>query len=704
MWIEWRGRLFPGHRFGETYEKLTNMRSTFAMINQIAILLLSVFAVPETVLASGLPTPLSLNPLFSDGVVLQRDVTLPVFGTGQPGEKVLVKLGMRTNSTTIDAEGRWCVEFAPAPACHEGMALEVSGTEGPPLRVADVLLGDVWLLGGQSNMQHAFRTYPLLKDTTANISHPKIRLLSINPEHPKDSRKAGSSPSGPSLVNPSFKNTWQAARPPYLDEFSPVGYYFGAALQRELKVPIGLVLSAVGGTQIERWIPAADLAKVGASALFTGTPSDLYEKMIAPLRGFAWRGVAWYQGESNANDPLSYGRLLETLITSWRRELAVNDRPFLIVQIAPYVGKPGQFKPETWAWLREQQSQVASKVKNAGLIVTLDLGEAEDIHPPDKQPIGERMALWAVKDTREKVQAASPCLLRQEIKGSEICLTFSETAGGLKTQRVAMNRKRNLPIGSDADAAIAPAHQLVGFQICGIDGVYHLSEGRIEGDQVFLRSDAVSSPKAVRYAWENFPLGNLFGGSGLPAEPFRTDSFPPPDFGLPVEGVPAPEKPPGLKLTLQKESTLENPYGPQTMLGGKEAETILHTTKPNSKWTGRYGYATLPGNHAAGKEPVILSVIYHDDFPDLVKVRYDSSDESVNPNTPISGAFKELGSFRKTGSGGWKLAEFKIHDGRFERHCNGSDIRIESLQDRDLIINGLFVRPAHDAQGMKIRN
>jgi sialate O-acetylesterase len=680
------------------------MRRVVSNIHQLAILLLSVVAVTESVLASGLETALSLNPLFSNGAVLQRDVALPIFGTGQPGEKISVKLGTRTNSATVDAEGRWRVEFAPAPACHEGMMLEVSGKEGPPLRVVDVLLGDVWLLGGQSNMQHAFRTYPLLRDTIASINHPEIRLLSINPEHPKGSRNATAPPNSASLVDPSFKNTWQAARPPYLNEFSPVGYYFGAALQRELKVPIGLVLSAVGGTQIERWVPAADMAKAKPSALFAGTPSDLYEKMIAPLRGFAWRGVAWYQGESNANDPLSYGRLLETLITSWRRELAVDGRPFLIVQIAPYVGKPGQFRPETWAWLREQQSQVASRMTNAGLIVTLDLGEAEDIHPPNKEPVGERMAQWALKDAGRKVQASSPHLVRQEVKGSQICLTFSETAGGLKTQRVAMNRKRNQPLESDPEAAIAPADQLMGFQICGMDGVYYPAEGRIQGDQVFLKSSTVPNPTATRYAWENFPLGNLFGGSGLPAGPFRTDSFPPPDFGLPVEGLPAPEKPPGLELTLQKDPALENPFGPKTMLDGRSAETILHTEKPDSKWAGRYGYATLPGEHAAGKAPVILSVIYRDDFPDLVKVRYDSSDETVNPNTPIFGAFKELGNIRKTGSGGWKLAEFKINDGRFERHCNGSDIRIESMQDRDLIINGLYVRPSQGTRGPNTQN
>jgi len=636
-----------------------------------------------------------LHPLFSDRAVLQRDVALPVFGTARPGEKITVTLGDRKASAAADASGQWRVEFAPAPACATGMVLEVRGEDGSPARATDILLGDVWLLGGQSNMRHAFRTYPLLKDSTAQINDPDLRILVINaPPKPAD-QKAGSvdsTPAGsPPLIHAAYKGAWQPACRPYIDEFTPTGFYFGAALRRELKAPIGLVLSAVGGTQIERWLPAADASKVRTGAFFTGKPSDLYEKMIAPLRGFAWRGAAWYQGESNTNDPISYGPLQEALIRGWRRELGLAGRPFLIVQIAPFVGGSGQIKPESWAWLREQQSQVAGKTKDAGLVVTLDVGEGEDIHPQNKEPVGERLALWVLQDAGRKVQASGPRFLHQEIKGSELCLTFSETAGGLKAQRVALNRKPNLPFGTDPEAAVAPANQLVGFQICGADGVFHPAEGRIKGDQVSLRSSAVQSPTAARYAWDNFSLGNLFGGSGLPAEPFRTDNFPSPDFGLPLEGSPAPEKLPGVALTLLKTGK-ENPYGPETMVEGRGAQTVLHTDNPAVKFQGRFVYAALPGEISKADGPVIISIIYHDDFPSVVKIRYDSSDETVNPQSKNPGLFKEAGNFRTTGSGGWKIVEFKIADGLFQRRCNGADIRLDSMTDRDIVINGIYAR------------
>jgi sialate O-acetylesterase len=637
-----------------------------------------------------------LHPLFSDRAVLQRDVVLPVFGTANRGENIAVTLGDRTAKTKADDKGLWRVEFPPAPASAAGMMLEARGEDGQPARATDILLGDVWLLGGQSNMRHAFRTYPLLKDSTAQINDPDLRLLVINaPAKPSD-QKAGpaeSSPSGPpSLIHAGYKGAWQSASQPYIDEFSPVGYYFGAALRRELKVPVGLVLSTVGGTQLERWLPAADAEKVKPGAFFSGTPSDLYDKMIAPLRGFAWRGVAWYQGESNSNDPLSYGPLLKSLIDSWRRELGVAGRPFLIVQIAPFVGGPGQIKPESWAWLREQQSQAAGMTRNAGLVVTLDVGEAEDIHPQNKVPVGERLALWALQDAGRKVQAAGPRFLRQDIKGPVICLTFSETAGGLKTQRLALNRKRNLPFGTDPEAAVAPADQLTGFQICGADGVFYPAEGSLKGDQVSLRSSSVPSPTAARYAWENFPLGNLFGGSGLPAEPFRTDKFPSPDFGLPIDGHPAPAELPGVELTLLKTGH-ENPYGPATTVEGREAQAVLHADKPAVKFEGRYVYAALSGEFSKADKPVIISIIYHDDFPSVVKVRYDSSDNTVNPQSKNPGVFKEAGSFRTTGAGAWKIVEFQIADGHFERRCNGADIRLESTRDRNLVIGGIYARP-----------
>ncbi len=634
----------------------------------------------------------TLHPLFSDRAVLQRDVVLPVFGAAKQGEKITVLLGDRSATAQADARGQWRVEFPPAPASTTPVTLEARGEDGAPAKADAVLFGDVWLLGGQSNMRHPFKTYGLLAGKTKSVNDPDLRLLIVNGPPPQEAAKAGA-PVPPKLLHPVCQDAWQpAVGGPCLEEFSPAGYFFGESLRRELQVPVGLVLSAVGGTMIERWLPPEEAAKVKLSAFATDGPSDLYNLMIEPLRGFAFRGMAWYQGESNGKDPVSYGPLLEALIAGWRRELNVADRPFIIVQIAPFAGAPGQITPESWAWLREQQSLVALRISQTGLVVTLDLGEAEDIHPQNKQPVGHRMAWWALRDAGNNVQAASPRYQSYEVHGSDLVLSFTDTAGGLKTQRVAMNRKKNLPFCEDPEAAVAPADQLVGFQICGDDRVFHPADARIDSDKVTLSSPAVPQPVAARYAWDNFPLGNLFGGTGLPAEPFRTDDFPPPDFGLPVDGAPAPDHAPGQALSFLEGK--ENPYGPSAEVDGREAYTFLKTRKPEVKFQGRYVYAKVPEGSAEPGWPVIVSVVYRDDFRNIVKVRYDSSDESVvvNPNNP--GAFKDLGSFRMTGSGQWRMAEFEVKDGRFRQRCNGADIRLESLPDRDLVIGGVYVRPA----------
>lgn len=632
-----------------------------------------------------------LNPLFSDRAVLQRDVVLPIFGTAKPGEKISVILGARSARTVADAQGQWRTEFPPSPANRNGIQLEVQGEEGEPLRVLDLLFGDVWLLGGQSNMRHAFQTYPILKDTTASINDSELRIVIVNHQ-----TSPGSSPVNPikaeaPFFHPLFKDSWQKSQKPFVNEFSPAGFYFGEVLRRELQVPVGLILSAVGGTAIERWLPKqeADRAKFGA--FFADTPSDLYERMIAPLRGFAMRGIAWYQGESNARDPLSYGPLLESLVCGWRRELGMEERPFLVVQIAPFEGGSGQIIPESWAWLREQQAQVSRKISNAGLIVTSDLGEAEDIHPQNKAQVGERLALWALRDAGKSMQAASPFFQKYEVIGNKLLLYFCEFAGELKSQRVAMNRRKNLAFGQDPEAAVATADKLVGFQICGPDHVFHSAEAKINGDHVVLSSSAVPMPIAARYAWGNFPLGNLFGGTGLPAAPFRTDNFSPPDFGLPMEGQLAPAEPTGQPLLFVKEG-IENPYAPQTVISGREAHTVLKTQVPDSKMNGRYVYAKFPEGTTQEGEPTTISIIYYDDFCGIVKVRYDSADDSVHINPSKPGAFKELGHFRMTGSRAWKTVDFKMTDGAFKKRCNGADIRLESQADKDFTIASILLQ------------
>lgn len=627
----------------------------------------------------------TLHPLFADRAVLQRDTGLPVFGFARPGEKVAVTLGTKKASTRADAEGKWRVVFPASPASAEGQLLEARGEDGKPARANDVLLGDVWLLGGQSNMRTPFKSFTLLKDKTAAINDQQMRLLVIT-----DSSKSATSGTA-SIVHPLYAKAWQSASSPWVDEFSPTGYYFGAALRRELKVPIGLVLSSVGGTQIERWIPTADLKKIEPNAFLIGEPGDLYAGMIEPLRGFAWRGVAWYQGESNSRDPLCYAPLLQTLISGWRRELLTQDRQFIVVQIAPYEGGKGQLTSDTWAWLRDQQSMVARQTNKVGLVVTLDLGEALDIHPQNKEPVGERMARWALRDFQPTLQAASPHLLKSQISGESVVLTFCETGGGLEAQRVALNRKGRLPFGTDPEAAIAPAEKLVGFEMCGPDGLFHPAQAAIDAETVTVKCPEVKTPVGVRYAWANFPLGNLFGKSGLPAEPFRTDKLPAPDFGLPLEGKIASGEIEGTPLVLiqNSESTLE----PVKTVDGRQAHTVGSPKNPESKFKGRYVYAKLPEGFSKEGKKLQVAILFHDDFRSSVRVRYDSADAAVLISQQNPGAFKELGNYRMKGSGRWLVAEFSLSDGQFQRRCNGGDFRLESINDRDLVIGGMYVRP-----------
>lgn len=488
------------------------------------------FSITAAVLAP-LYGEVKVNPLFTDGAVLQRGQPLPVWGTARDGEKVAVAFAGQTASTTA-AGGKWSVVMKPL---KEGGPLIMTITGDNVVSVKDILLGDVWLCSGQSNMQFRMRSVENATQEIAAMDFPSVRFFNVNQhfalEHSGDATGA-----------------WKAVTPATAADCSAVACYFGIALHREQGVPIGLIVSSVGGTRIESWMEAGTLAATGESAALVekwknisseefekigaaysafqyqrdhahpkavraakaqglaappapmapkirchDRPSALHNGMIAPLRPFAIRGAIWYQGESNAAQPLPYRKLLPAMIADWRSAWG-KDLPFLFVQLASHRGIPPLF--------REAQHHIWKSTPNTAMVVTTDVGNADDIHPTRKRPVGERLATAACAlSYGEKITSSGPVFESMETQGARAVVSFGHMGGGL----------------------IAKGEALAGFTIAGADGKFHPGTAAIEGEKVIVTSAKVAEPKAVSYNWSNIPEGNLFNRDGLPAAPFRSD-------------------------------------------------------------------------------------------------------------------------------------------------------------------------------------
>jgi sialate O-acetylesterase len=537
--------------------------------------------------AAAVRADVTLPAFFSDHLVLQRDLPAPVWGTAAPGEKVAVEFADQSLSTTAGPDGRWLVRLAPLPASATARILTIRGAN--TITVGDVLVGDVWLASGQSNMDS-----PLSSGSAAqalpDAADPLLRFFKIAKSVAAEPRS-------------DLKGKWEVSTPDTAKNFSAVAYFFAKEIRRTQGVPVAVFNDAWGGTPIKTWMPLASLrsgadttghgpAATAAPALAKtlaewekalvqhravkdrpelmdayyadmkdwetnvqprikaakaagqpapadarpepvapdpiampsaskrpSTPTISYNAMIAPLAPYGLRGVLWYQGEADVSRGLEYRELFPALIQGWRTVWGQGELPFLFVQL-PGHGKdavPVAAQSNTIPWLREAQAR-ALALPATGMAVTLDIGDAADVHPDNKLHTGRRLALVArEKVYGEKITGTGPLYHDHVVSDSTIRIRFTSAGTGLVIGEAPWR---------PANAAPWPKDKLVGFHLAGADRKWVEAEARIEGDAVVVSAASVPAPVAVRYGWAGSPAVNLYNREGLPAAPFRTDDWP----------------------------------------------------------------------------------------------------------------------------------------------------------------------------------
>jgi len=499
-------------------------------------------------LLTGLPSAaVQPNALFSDGGVLQREMRVPVWGTGRDGEQVTVRCQSQSHSTVVRA-GKWRIDLDPLDGPGP-VDLWIAGDN--EVTIHDMLIGEVWVASGQSNMDLRLMSCYRAAEEMANSANPSLRLFQV----PRDAADQ------PAV---SVKSQWTPCLPKTAGNFSGVAYFFARDLQKHLGVPVGMIDAAYGGTPAEAWMSRRalqsdttfqsildeevqlirdspkNMAKyqqdvqqwkeevetARAKGLTPSRkpdlpfgpynfrrPTGLYQGMILPIAPYAMRGVIWYQGERNSPRAYQYRTLFPALIADWRATWAEGDFPFLFVQLAPFGKAASQPQEAAWAELREAQLITSQKVPNTAMAVITDVGEEDNIHPVRKQPVGARLALAArALAYQEKIVYSGPVYSRMRVDKSRVVLSFTNTGAGLES----------------------PGGALTGFTIAGPDRKFVNAQATIVNNEVLVWSAEVKDPVAVRYGWAAYPLVNLWNRDGLPASPFRTDDYP----GLTVPPAP----------------------------------------------------------------------------------------------------------------------------------------------------------------------
>ena len=441
-----------------------------------------------------------VNKLFSNHLVLQRDRPVPVWGTAKPGTKITVKFGQQEKAGETDKDGKWLVRLDALKASAEPAELTVKSLTGDkPVTIADVLVGDVWLCSGQSNMEWGMKQFKTEEDVT-KADFPKIRQTK-------------------------FGDGWVVCSPQTAGDFSATSFYFGRRIFQETGVPIGLLYDAVGATHIESWIPPEGFNdSVALKETANADNSQLFTKLTKPLIPFALKGMIWYQGEANASDGDIYMHKMIALITGLRKVWAQGDFPFYFVQLPALTWQEPEPKPEgltVMAPCRMAQFK-ALKVPNTGMAVTIDLGEPENLHPNNKFDVGNRLALWALaKDYGQKdLFHSGPLYKDMKIEGDRIRISFDHVGNGLMVG----SKTGKEPVKEVSDG------KLRRFAIAAKDGSvptglkWFWADAVIDGDSVVVSCPEVQRPVAVHYAYHGNPSGcNLYNKHGLPASPFRTE-------------------------------------------------------------------------------------------------------------------------------------------------------------------------------------
>jgi sialate O-acetylesterase len=421
-----------------------------------------------------------LPSVVGDHMVLQRDKPLPIWGWADPSEEVTVEFGGSKVSTKADNKGNWKVTLPAMKANATPQTLTVSGKN--KIELKDVLLGEVWVGSGQSNMEMSLQSTQGAKEAIASANHPRIRLF-----HP---RRVTANERLRDVPVVDVPITWKVCTPQTVPNFSAVLYYFGLKLHKTLGVPVGLINSSWGGSPIQPWTIKGNQS------------GGMYNGMISPLLPFAVRGVIWYQGESNMREGMKYRDHMEALIVGWRRAWG-QDLPFGFVQIAPWSGYGKDNKlPELW------EAQAASlKIPGTGMVVTTDLvDDIKDIHPRNKKDVGDRLALWAMATVygKKDLVYSGPMYKSMKLEDDKIRLNFAHTGGGLKSR---------------------DGKPLTEFEIAGEDGKFVPAEATIDGTSVVVQAKGVDKPAQVRFGWRDIANPNLMNKEGLPASPFRTKDW-----------------------------------------------------------------------------------------------------------------------------------------------------------------------------------